>query len=321
MAKNGTIPHSLPFFTRSLTAFLSSPDPFRILATATTTTTPHLPVSSRAPPRNGVQTLIVLDSSFNPPTSAHAQMALSAMRTAGPGARLLLLLAVHNADKKGFAPSALASRLGMMEAFARQLLQQQQQQEEEEEEERREGSTEQEGGGAESLGEVDVAVTKMPFFGDKARSIAEMGGYAGLGGEGPEQVYLCGFDTLVRIFDDKYYGGGVSVEELAEGTPMQRALRPFFAMAKLRVTMRPDDEWGSAEEQRAYVDGLGRGDLERRGGDSCWARRVELVEGMGEVVSSSRVREVVRRGGGDELDGLVGAEVRRWIEEEGLYRE
>ncbi|KAG5998254.1 hypothetical protein E4U52_001157 [Claviceps spartinae] len=321
MAKNGTIPHSLPFFTRSLTAFLSSPDPFRILATATTTTTPHLPVSSRAPPRNGVQTLIVLDSSFNPPTRAHAQMALSAMRTAGPGARLLLLLAVHNADKKGLAPSALASRLGMMEAFARQLLQQQQQEEEEGEEERREGSTEQERGGGESLGEVDVAVTKMPFFGDKARSIAEMGGYAGLGGEGPEQVYLCGFDTLVRIFDDKYYGGGVSVEELAKGTPMQRALRPFFAMAKLRVTMRPDDEWGSAEEQRAYVDGLGRGDLERRGGDSCWARRVELVEGIGEVVSSSRVREVVRRGGGDELDGLVGGEVRRWIEEEGLYRE
>ncbi|KAG5947572.1 hypothetical protein E4U60_002919 [Claviceps pazoutovae] len=316
MAKNGTIPHSLPFFTRSLTAFLSSPDPFRILATATTTTTipsPHLPVSPRAPPRNGIQTLIVLDSSFNPPTRAHAQMALSAMRTAGPGARLLLLLAVHNADKKGFAPSALASRLGMMEAFARQLLQQQQR--------REEGSKEQGGGGGESLGEVDVAVTKMPFFGDKARSIAEMGGYAGLGGEGPEQVYLCGFDTLVRIFDEKYYGGGVSVEELAEGTPMQRALRPFFAMAKLRVTMRPDDEWGSAEEQRAYVEGLGRGDLERRGGDSCWARRVGLVEGIGEVVSSSRVREVVRRGGGDELDGLVGEEVRRWIEEEGLYRE
>ncbi|KAG6123967.1 hypothetical protein E4U28_001907, partial [Claviceps purpurea] len=249
MAKNGTIPHSLPFFTRSLTAFLSSPDPFRILATATTTTTtpppPHLPVSPRAPPRNGIQTLIVLDSSFNPPTRAHAQMALSAMRTAGPGARLLLLLAVHNADKKEFAPSALASRLGMMEAFARQLLQQQQQQG------REGGSKEQGGGGDESLGEVDVAVTKMPFFGDKARSIAEMGGYAGLGGEGPEQVYLCGFDTLVRIFDEKYYGGGVSVEELAEGTPMQRALRPFFGMAKLRVTMRPDDEWGSAEEQRA----------------------------------------------------------------------
>ncbi|KAG5946091.1 hypothetical protein E4U59_004589 [Claviceps monticola] len=315
MAKNSTIPQSLPFFTRSLTAFLSSPDPFRILATATTTTipTPHLSVSPRAPPRNGIQTLIVLDSSFNPPTRAHAQMALSGMRTAGPGARLLLLLAVHNADKKGFAPSALASRLGMIEAFARQLLQQQQ---------REEGSKEQGGGGDESLSEVDVAVTKMPFFGDKARSIAEMGGYAGLEGEGPEQVYLCGFDTLVRIFDEKYYGGGVSVEELAEGTLMQRALRPFFAMAKLRVTMRPDDEWGSAEEQRAYVDGLGRGDLERRGGDSCWARRVELVEGVGEVVSSSRVREVVRRGGGgDELDGLVGGEVRRWIEEEGLYQE
>ncbi|KAG5981838.1 hypothetical protein E4U43_006523 [Claviceps pusilla] len=314
--------HSVPFFTRSLSAFLSSPDPFRILATCTPWPShAHSPSAEPAAPRtprHGIKTLIVLDSSFNPPTRAHAQMARSALRAAGPGARLLLLLAVHNADKGSAAMTGLASRLGMMEAFGRDLL-------------GHEAAGAQCGHGhghghGEAIEEVDVAVTKMPFFGDKAASIAEAGSYVGPGGEGhPEQVYLCGFDTLVRILDAKYYGGGGGngVSGAAAATPMQKALRPFFAMAKLRVTMRPDDAWGSRDEQRAYVVGLAQADgqLERLGGDADWARRLELVDGVGGVVSSSRVREMVRRGvGGDELDGLVGPGVRRCIDGEGLYR-
>ncbi|KAG5981134.1 hypothetical protein E4U54_006676 [Claviceps lovelessii] len=315
--------HSVPLFSRSLTAFLSSPDPFRILATCTPCPSDsHSPSAAPAAPRtprHGIKTLIVLDSSFNPPTRAHAQMARSALRAAGPGARLLLLLAVHNADKGSAATTGLASRLGMMEAFGRHLLGHE-----------AAGATCGRGHG-EAIEQVDVAVTKMPFFGDKAASIAEMGVYVGPGGEGqPEQVYLCGFDTLVRIFDAKYYGGGggdgvsdAAATPTPTPTPMQRAVRPFFATAKLRVTMRPDDEWGSRDEQRAYVEGLARADgpLERLGGDADWARRLELVDAVGGVVSSSRVREMVRRGvGGDELDGLVGPEVRRRIDGEGLYK-
>ncbi|GAB0138092.1 hypothetical protein EsDP_00006337 [Epichloe bromicola] len=311
------ITHSqiLHFFTRSLTAFHSSHDAFRVLCTA-----PHDPLAPRPPPSPpGVDTLVVLDSSFNPPTRAHAQMAKSAMESAGPGARLLLLLAVNNADK-GAGPGGLAPRLGMMEGFARELA--------------RGG-----GGGGGDDAEIDVAVTKGALFHEKARSIAASGVYGdGDGdGDGVRQVYLCGFDTVIRIFDPRYYGddgpaassrtaGATACAGAPEGaTAMQRALRPFFARAKLRVTMRPDDGWGSAEEQRAWVDGLGDGlgdgGLEGVGGDADWARGIELVEGVGDAVSSSRVREVVRRGGGgDELDGMVGEEVRRWIEEEGLYR-
>lgn len=230
-------------------------------------------------------------------------MAKSAMESAGPGARLLLLLAVNNADK-GAAPAAgLAPRLGMMEGFARDLAR----------------------GRGDDDAEIDVAVTTGALFHEKARSIAGSGVYGDGDGDGVRQVYLCGFDTVIRIFDPRYYRGGPAAEEEEEEekgvTAMQRALRPFFARAKLRVMMRPDDEWGSAEEQRAWVDGLGDGGLEGVGGDADWAGRIELVEGVGGVVSSSRVREVVRRGGGgDELDGMVGEEVRRWIEEEGLYR-
>jgi nicotinamide-nucleotide adenylyltransferase len=45
---------------------------------------------------------------------------------------------------------------------------------------------------------------------------------------------------------------------------------------------------------------------------------VEGREGDGDV-SSSRVREVVKSGEGS-LDGLVGEEVRGWIEREALYK-
>ncbi|KAM5343139.1 hypothetical protein ACJ41O_014105 [Fusarium nematophilum] len=285
----------ITFFSRALTSFQSSPDPLRILCT--------LPHHSDAPaprrPTRPVRDLIILDSSFNPPTLAHLGMAGSALRDLqiknGGQQRLMLLLSVNNADKAP-KPASFPVRLGMMDAMGRELLE----------------------GGEEGL-EVDIAVTTMPFFHDKARAI-EGSGFYSLGGEQqqqPTQTFLAGFDTLVRIFNPKYYG-----TEVVEGsTPMQRALGPFFDSARIRVTTRPDDTWGGADEQRAYVDGLRGGKLREVGGDDAWAGRVEVVEGdaVGEGVSSSRVREVVRKDG--DLGGLVGGEVGRWIEREVLYRD
>ncbi|KHN94803.1 Rossmann-like alpha/beta/alpha sandwich fold protein [Metarhizium album ARSEF 1941] len=285
-------------FADALKAFSASRDAFRVLSTV-----PRASPSTSPPPPP--RSLIVLDSSFNPPTRAHAQMACSAVRQAGlgsgsssdsgsgsgSGARLVLLLAVTNADK-GLVPAPLEARLGMMQAFGRDL--------------RRCGLAV----------PIDVAVTTRPYFRDKAAAIAAAGVYAAAAE--PELVFLCGFDTAVRIFDPKYYRG-------AGG--MAGALGPFFRRARLRVTMRPGGAWGAAEEQAAYVSGLGAR-LEAVGGDASWVTRIEwvdAVDGADGAVSSSRVREVVRRPGGDavsrRLDGLVGDEVGRWIDEMGLYRE
>ncbi|OTA08428.1 hypothetical protein A9Z42_0001130 [Trichoderma parareesei] len=317
------------FFARSLTSFQSSPDVFRVLCTL-----PHV-VGGREPgPRRAssqvVRRLVVLDSSFNPPTRAHGEMARSALRwasstttaaatpllgggkdaddDAGGGGgttttsvRLMLLLSVNNADKAP-KPASFPVRLGMMDAFGHGLLR--------------------------SLGdegirpEIDVAVTKMPYFHDKARVIGESGVYRSSssalgqgGGYEPEQVFLAGFDTVIRIFNPKYYGGG--------GGGMKAALGPFFERARLRVTMRTDDEWGGEEEQRAYVRGLGEGVLDEVGGDAAWAGRVDLVQGggTGNGVSSSKVREMVRRGEREALGEMVDGEVLEWIEGMGLYRE
>ena len=233
-------------------------------------------------------------------------MARSAVRAAASeaegsaeAARLLLLLAVNNADKAP-KPASFAQRLAMMEGFARALSDEV---------------------------EVDVAVTTMPFFNDKAQAISESGFYGHLG----EQVFLAGFDTLIRIFNPKYYdptaadgeqAASSSQQQQQPQTPMQRALDPFFARARLRVTMRPDDEWGTQQEQRAYVRRLEDAILEDVGGRREWARRVDVVDG-GEMggVSSSKAREAVRNGGLDGLDGMVDGETRTWIEAEGLYRD
>ncbi|KAE9576451.1 Nicotinamide mononucleotide adenylyltransferase [Colletotrichum fructicola] len=281
------------FFSRSLSSFQSSQDAFRVLCTL-----PHhrenaapSPFPSPRRPQQPVKRLVVLDSSFNPPTLAHLRMATSALKTsggAGAGTRLLLLLAVNNADKAP-KPVAFAVRLGLMCAFAEDLLALQ---------------------GAREGMEVDVGVTTMPFFHDKARAVEGGGSY----GEGVEQVYLAGYDTLIRIFNPKYYPE-------AEGG-MEAALGPFLERGRLRISLRVGDEWGGEGEQRAYLEGLREGGLEEVGGKREWAERVELVTGTkGEVVSSSRVREMAGRGDEEGLKGLLGERVRGWVLEEGLYRE
>ncbi|KAF5680615.1 cytidylyltransferase [Fusarium heterosporum] len=261
-------------FSRALTSFQSSSDTFRILCT--------LPHTSNVPaPRRPVQLvreLVILDSSFNPPTLAHASMARSAL-SPDSQQRLMLLLSVNNADKAP-KPASFPIRLSMMEAMGRELLD--------------EGV------------EIDVAVTTMPFFHDKSRAIAESGFYAAGDGEQPTQTFLAGFDTIVRIFNPKYYDEGI-----------RSALGSFFENCKVRVTTRPDETWGGVDEQRAWLTKERVRDV---GGEEGWVDRVEMVEGRegdGDV-SSSRVRDVVKSGNGG-LDGLIGAEVKDWIEREALY--
>ena len=298
----------IDYFSRSLTFFQASEDGFRVLCT--------LPHQRETPcarkPRGAPSRVVVLDSSFNPPTRAHAQMAqsaiLEAMSSSSSSAtatatnvtedcktRLVLLLAVNNADKAP-KPASFPQRLGMMDALGHAL--------------RRRLMKERE-----LDVEVDLAVTTMPYFNKKAAAIEESGFYE-VDETVPEQEFLAGFDTVIRVFNPKYY-----TEVVEEGvSPMKSALEPFFDSARLRVTMRPDDEWGSEEEQEAYVRGLEEGKLDEVGGEAAWAKRIELVKGDDGVgVSSSKVRAMVEAGE-TRLEELVGEDVKEWIEEEGLYR-
>ncbi|KAH8884998.1 cytidylyltransferase [Thozetella sp. PMI_491] len=284
------------------------------------------------PPPVRPRTLIVLDSSFNPPTMAHLRMATSAiqdLRSASsakpvekpesPVLRLLLLLAINNADKAP-KPAAFEQRLAMMWAFAKDI------QNTLSREKTGDGVMEEDTpAAAQDEGvAIDIALTTEPYFTNKSSAIAESDFYLTDNreeGKIPEQVILAGYDTLIRIFKPKYYGAPDGSSE----TPMQRALGPFFDRASLRVTMRTDDEWGGKEDQLAYLEGIVNGDgLESIGGAKEWATRLKMEEGRAEgedIVSSTLAREAAVKRDWASLAKFVTPEVRKWIERGEIYDE
>lgn len=298
---------------------------------------PHPPTLSSQLP---LKRLVVLDSSFNPPTVAHQWLATSALRDVWgreglrpAESRLLLLLAVNNADK-GVKPAAFEHRLAMMAAFARDLLRSL------EHEEPTGGGAQHSPAGhtnemartqadidaAEGLA-IDIALTTFPYFHEKSAAIASSEFYSGRAVESKEQLFLAGFDTLIRIFNPKYYKPPVPENGVYDVnvTPMQSALDPFLGRAKLRITMRTDDDWGGKSEQLAYVDSMMHGDeLENAGGRKEWAAMVELVDGVQAekgAVSSTVARNAAKNGNWDALRSSVSSSVATYIQNQGLYSE
>ncbi|KAJ5502231.1 Cytidylyltransferase [Penicillium fimorum] len=270
-----------------LKRFISSTKDFEVLTTI--------------PPDHSAEseTLYVLDSSFNPPTRAHLRIASTALlENPKPRPRLLLLLATQNADKPA-KPASFEDRLVMMELFARDLR-------------THLASSPAFSGsglthGIETLPLIDIGVTKKPYFVDKAAAIEASDSYP----VALEQVHLTGYDTLIRIFDSKYYPPDYTL----------KPLEPFLSKHRLRVTMRPSDEWGEREEQLEYVAALARGDREGEGGRREWAERIQLVNGrapMDRPVSSTRAREALKSAPQD-LNWLVPEHVRQFVLSEQPY--
>ncbi|KAF2972281.1 hypothetical protein GQX73_g1348 [Xylaria multiplex] len=331
-------PNLVTLFELALKNFEKSDSTFRVLcylsASSAVAADTILAETPRRPPKH----VLVLDSSFNPPTLAHHRMAISALsdpryRAKAPrdtpaeaphgisetsaASRVLLLLAINNADKAP-KPAAFPQRLAMMYVFAQDILA--------ESVEKRAAETGGESTAADINCEgVDIAVTTEPYFHAKAQAIATSDFYHGV--EEPnqpesavsidnavesDQVYLTGFDTLIRIFNPKYY----------PNNSMKASLDPFFAHARLRVTMRTDDDWGDAAQQIAYLDELRAGKLEEVGGRTEWVDRIEMVQGRKDdeaIVSSTKVRDAVRAQDWEALRVLVGADMVSWIRENGLY--
>ena len=280
---------SLSRYSRTLAAFTASNSTFRVLHS--------IPESTLPPP----QTLYVLDSSFNPPTLAHLHIATSALlQDAQPSPspkRLLLLLATQNADKAP-KPASFDQRLLMMQLFASDLqstLSQSQP---------TTSST------SPPVG-IDIGVTKLPYFTDKALAISQSDAYPL-----STQVHLTGFDTLIRILDPKYY------------PPEKKlgALDAFLGQHRLRVAYRVGDKWGGKAAQDEYLRELETGEREKHGGKREWVTqgRIVMCEGREKdegAVSSTRVREAVKSGDRELLGKMVTSGVADWILEEGLYLE
>lgn len=131
--------------------------------------------------------LLILDSSFNPPTKAHANLLTKAFTSKPPHYfdASLLLFSTTNADKQLVGASVL-QRAQMMELMAKQFTE-----------------------------EYNIAVgfTFHAKFIDKAKAIQTWFKSAPI-----ELYFILGYDTMIRLFDPKYYAP-LSVKE---------ALAPFF---------------------------------------------------------------------------------------------
>ncbi|CAE6442599.1 unnamed protein product [Rhizoctonia solani] len=116
----------------------------------------------------------VLDSSFNPPTNAHAALASQPSQLSqSSGTRLLLLLSISNVDKVPKPGDAIPEqRLEMMVALAQKLGQ-----------------------------DVAVGAVNEPTFVGKSEILREHCSDTGK----PELTFLMGWDTIVRFFAPRYY--------------------------------------------------------------------------------------------------------------------
>ncbi|KAL4921252.1 hypothetical protein BDW62DRAFT_198258 [Aspergillus aurantiobrunneus] len=275
-------------YSSALKRFLESTKNFEVITSVAREEQPRPPSSA-----DGV--LYVLDSSFNPPTLAHRHIACSAvLENREKPSRLLLLLATQNADKPS-KPALFEDRLIMMQLCAQDLLAFLQ--------------SEILAAGHGTLPVVDIGVTKKPYFVDKSAEIESAGVYP----QSLEQVHLTGYDTLVRIFNTKYYPPDHTLAPL----------EPFLSKHQLRVTIRPDSEWGSKADQEAYLAVLAQGGRESEGGKREWAQRIRLVEGNKhdkQSVSSTKAREAIQTNPRD-LDWLVPERVRDFILSDQPYSE
>ncbi|OAA66795.1 Rossmann-like alpha/beta/alpha sandwich fold protein [Niveomyces insectorum RCEF 264] len=349
------------FFQHALSTFVKSTATFQVVCTVRSSSrnaaaAPLAPLAPPTRPRSPVRTLLVLDSSFNPPTVAHMQMAVSAIhdrrksqeraRQQGASAdRLLLLLSVNNADKAP-KPAAFEQRLALMLAMAKDMHR------------ALDDATAEAGPPPPAVAStasgstspppaavatgsdlaIDIGLTSQPYFHDKSSAIAASDFYASdavssASGptQTPEQVFLVGYDTLVRIFDPKYYAPAppatVEAAGLSPGaTPLQVALTPFLRRARLRVTTRPDDQWGSEDAQEGWLQAVGKLSGGGGGGDvgEDWTARIDIRPGAyrGEAtVSSTMARAAAREKVWPRLGLLVGPAVLSWIKRQQLYSE
>ena len=228
---------------------------FRMLASLQPGTAPRLLFLRRAPACLGSQpgTLLCLSASFNPMTVAHAGLIREASRTIHPH-EVLLLLATANVDKD-VSGLPLGERLALLLRFA----------------EPRPG--------------VSVAAVGPGRFVDKMEAIHHA--YP----TGTRLFFLLGFDTLIRLFDPKYY------------SDKEGSLSALFKASECIVANR------GPEPSKAMETFLARPDV------SPFAGRIRVMQFPPDLasVSATEVRTKLTRG--EPIDDLVPAELQGHVED------
>lgn len=81
-------------------------------------------------------------------------------------------------------------------------------------------------------------------------------------------------------------------------------------------------EYGTVEEQAAFLENLRNGGLEKEGFERAWTNQIDMVLGNeGTGVSSTRVRKAAKERDWDTVGKLCTDGVAGWVKEMGLYEE
>ncbi|SCU95079.1 LAMI_0F00870g1_1 [Lachancea mirantina] len=195
--------------------------------------------------------LLVLDSSFNPPHWAHYNLVQSAFEHyKAQNLHVLLLLSVNNADKKP-QPASFDERMDMMMLMAQLLTR--------------------------NFIPTSAALTVFGKFAQKSAAIhQELGATLPL-------VYLVGFDTLIRIFDAKYYIPHAPAE----------ALKDFMTTTQFYCLTRGASGL-SESDQATFVDDIKQGRYEPNI-PSSWHSKLVIENSKDEYsdISSSSIRQKI----------------------------
>lgn len=202
-----------------------------------------------------VAAVAVLPSAFNPPTDAHRHLLERAVTVASL-AEPMALLTTRNVDK-GLHGASLEDRVGMLLALAGEWP------------------------------ELVVAASNQARIVDQADALRAAW-------PGVEFDFVLGFDTLERLFAERYY------------TDIERELAPFFERHRVLAANRGEARPGHVEAWMAEHTGRFR-------------ERVMLLEidEFPASLSSSQVREAIA---GGRAGAHISAGVARYIEERALYR-
>lgn len=216
------------------------------------------------------KSLYILDSSFNPPHMGHLELIKRAVDS-DKQSHVVLLLSITNADKAP-VPASFDQRLDMMYEFGQYL-------------------------NCQYAYPYSIVISKSPRFIDKSLEIDKI--YPG-----GMKHYLLGFDTLIRVFDQKYYS-----------TPISQALEEFVLSNRFVCLTRNKDIDGQVE----YLKLLKNGDL---GLPTHWSDNINLIvnELDNSVISSSGIRNSFKD---EEVDMSVDSTIpaiKSYIIQSGLYK-
>jgi nicotinic acid mononucleotide adenylyltransferase len=151
--------------------------------------------------KSGPRKIGVLSASYNPPTVAHMMLCRSAHAQIGFDEVVFLLTAV-NADKK-ITGATLPQRLQMLERIAQT-------------------------GESGISAPLSIVACSHPRFVDMAQGLSDL--YAQTEAIKPTFYFILGYDTLIRLFDPKYY------------KDMGQELAPFFGHAHVVAFNRGDND-------------------------------------------------------------------------------